>query len=114
MAPFKQKFWLKCAPSIFLDLKQINLIYALLSRLRAFWVALLETGGTINLLMDRVYPSVPTIYTWASYQQTWLLRVDLDYKCMQKRKRCVRTEGVACVCTLYNTKKKGLPVRGWN
>ena len=33
-APFKQKFWLKHAPSNFWDLNQINLIYTLLSRIQ--------------------------------------------------------------------------------
>ena len=40
-APLKQRIWPKCAPSNFWDLNQINLIYALLSRVRAFWGALL-------------------------------------------------------------------------
>ena len=33
-APFKQKFWLKCAPSNFWDLNQINLIYVFLSQIQ--------------------------------------------------------------------------------
>ena len=54
-APFKQKFWLRCHPSNFWDLSQINLIYAQLTRIqlyrdytlfkRHFWPNLV-TGGT--------------------------------------------------------------------
>ena len=63
-APFKQKFWLKCAPSIFLDSSQIDLIYVLLSQIQIqlcrnyalfeghFWLKFVD-GGHQNILMDR-------------------------------------------------------------
>ena len=61
-APFEQKIRPKCAPSNLWDLSQINLIYALLSRIqlcqdhaffgRHSWPKV-GGGGHKNILMDR-------------------------------------------------------------
>ena len=61
-APFKQRIWPKCATSNFWDFSQINLIFALFSRIQLcrnyalfggnFWPKFGD-GGHKNILMDR-------------------------------------------------------------